>query len=127
MGTNARLVASRTKDCDGNGGRLVGAPIFEFKIPEGGWESAPVAINQSFAIGDDTVIRIDAASAKAFARAGAGTVPLISTGTSGKTITADIEKLTASADLPAGCSLQNEGGVLSVNVKSQAGMTIIVR
>ena len=127
MGANARLVASKTKDCDGNGGKLVGAPIFEFKIPEGGWASAPVAIGQAFSIGDDTVIRIDAASARAFARAGAGTVPLISTGTSGKTITADVEKLTASADLPAGCSLQNEGGVLSVNVKSQAGMTIIVR
>ncbi len=127
MGANARLVASKTKDCDGNGGKLVGAPIFEFKIPEGGWASAPVAIGQAFSIGDDTVIRIDAASARAFARAGAGTVPLISTGTSGKTITADIEKITASADLPAGCSLQNEGCVLSVNVKSQAGMTIIVR
>lgn len=126
-GAGAKLTATATKDVAGSTGRLVGAPIFEFKIPEGGWASAPVAIGQAFSIGDDTVIRIDAASARVFARSGGGTVPLISTGTSGKTITADIEKLTASADLPAGCSLQNEGGVLSVNVKSQAGMTIIVR
>ena len=127
VGASAKLIAERTKDCDGDGGRLVGAPIFEFVIPQGGWASAPVAINQAFSIGDDTVIRIDAASARAFAKAGSGTVPLISTGTSGKTISADIDKLTASADLPAGCSLQNYGGVLSVNVKACAGMTIIVR
>lgn len=127
-GAGAKLTATDTKDVAGTTGRLVGAPIFEFKIPEGGWESAPVAINQAFTIGDDTVIRINAASARAFAKAsGGGTVPLISTGTSGKYIAADIEKLTASASLPDGCTLQNEGRVLSVNVKSQAGMTIFVR
>ena len=127
VGANAKFIAGRTKDCNNDGGRLVGAPIFEFVIPEGGWASAPVEINQSFAIGDDTVIRLDAASSRKFARAGGGTVPLISTGTSGNTISADIGKLTESADLPAGCTLQNEGGVLSVTVKPQVGLTIFVR
>ena len=125
-GANASLTANVTKDITGTDKQLVGAPIFEFKIPEGGWASAPVAINQAFTLGDDAVIGIDRASARAFARAGGGTVPLISTGTSGKEITADIGKLTASADLPDGCTLQNEGGVLSVKV-TQVGMTIFVR
>lgn len=127
VGVNAKLTAGKTKDCNGNGGRLVGAPIFEFAIPEGGWVSAPVEINQSFAIGDDTIIRIDAASARKFARAGGGTVPLISTGTSGKSITANVASLTASADMPAGCTLQNDSGVISVAIEPQAGFVLIVR
>lgn len=118
-GASARLTAEYAKNINGNDKWLVGAPIFEFVIPEGGWASAPVAINQAFTIGDDTVIRIDAASARAFSRAGGGTVPLISTGTSGKAITADMTALTAGASLPAGCSLKNEGGVISVEVTSE--------
>ena len=78
-------------------------------------------------MGDDTIIRIDAAAARKYARAGGGTVPLISTGTSGKSITADVSALTSVASLPEGCSLENADGVLSVNVKSQAGLTIVVR
>ena len=126
-GAGAKLTATATKDVAGNDKQLVGAPIFEFKIPEGGWASAPVAINQTFTIGGDTIIRIDAASARKYAGAGGGTVPLISTGTSGKAITADISKLTAVASLPDGCSLRNEDGVLSVDVKALPGMTIFVR
>lgn len=126
-GASARLTASATKDVAGTASRLVGAPIFEFVIPEGGWASAPVAINQSFTIGNDTIIRIDAASARKFARAGGGTVPLISTGTSGKAITANVAELTASSDLPAGCSLQNKNGVISVGVKPLSGMVILIQ
>ena len=70
---------------------------------------------------------LDVASSRKFARAGGGTVPLMSTGTSGKAITADIGKLTESADLPDGCTLKNEDGVLSVTVKPQVGLTIFVR
>ena len=51
----------------------------------------------------------------------------MSTGTSGKAITADISKLTESADLPDGCTMQNEDGVLSVTVKPQVGLKIFVR
>lgn len=127
VGANAKLIAGKTKDCNGNGGRLVGAPIFEFVIPEGGWASAPVEINQAFTIGDDTIIRIDAASAKAFSRAGVGTVPLISTGTSGKAIAADLAALTANASLPAGCTLQKETDVVSVRIKPQRGLSIFFR
>ena len=127
VGANAKLIAGRTKDCNANDCRLVGAPVFEFVIPEGGWASAPVAINQEFSIGDDTVIWIDAASARKYARTGGGTVPLISTGTSGKAITANVASLTASADMPAGCTLQNDSGVLSVAIEPQAGFVLIVR
>ena len=126
-GANARLEINKVRNVAGNDNQLVGAPIFEFKIPEGGWASAPVAINQQFTIGDDTVIKIDAASAKAFARAsGGGTVPLIRSTASTPKITADVEKLTAGADLPAGCSLQNENGVLSVKVEPKSGMVLVV-
>lgn len=123
-GSNASLIAERIKDRNGTDYVLVGAPIFEFVIPEAGWASAPVAINQAFTIGDDTIIRIDAASARAFAKAGGGTVPLIRSGAATPSITADIAALTANASLPAGCSLKNEGGVLSA-VVPQSGATVI--
>lgn len=123
-GANASLTAGRVKDRDGTDYVLVGAPIFEFAIPEGGWASAPVAINQAFTIGDDTIIRIDAASTKAYARTGGGTVPLIRSGAATPAITADVAALTANASLPAGCSLKNEGGVLSVRIPP-SGTTVI--
>lgn len=127
VGASAKLTATATKDVVGTSGRLVGAPIFEFVIPEGGWAEAPVAINQAFTIGDDTIIRIDAAAARKYARSGGGTVPLISTGTSGKSITANVSALTSVASLPEGCSLEYADGVLSVKVKGQSGLSIFVR
>lgn len=60
-------------------------------------------------------------------RAGSGTVPLISTGTSGKAIAADLAALTANASLPAGCTLQKETDVVSVRIKPQRGLSIFFR
>jgi hypothetical protein len=122
-GAAAKLSATYIRDLAGQK-KLSGAPIFEFAIPEGGWPSAPVVIKEAFTISDDTRIRIDVDSVKAFARAGGRTVPLIATDSSSKLITADLTKI--SADLPANCSLVNENGVLSAKI-SQNGLTIIFK
>lgn len=132
-GANASLTANVTKDVAGNDKQLVGAPVFDFAFPAEGWASAPVSINQQFTMGGDTVIRIDPASARAYKSAlGArgesrGTVPLIRSTASTPKITADIGALTASADLPDGCALTNDGGVISVEIEAMAGTLILFR
>ncbi len=93
-------------------------------IPEGGWSSAPVVINEAFEISDDATISIDEDSASAYADMGGGTVPLICTDSSSHLITADLSKIGPS--LPEGCSLVNANGVLSVKI-SKPGLILIVR
>lgn len=115
-GANANMTVDNLKGLTGSDdAKIMGAPIFEFAIPEKGWSSAPFIVKQAFAISDDTRIRIDADSAKAFARAGGRIVPLISTDSSSKLITANLAKI--SADLPANCSLVNANGVLSAKIR----------
>ena len=70
---------------------------------------------------------IDAAAARAFARAGGGNVPLIRSGAATPSITADVAALAANASLPDGCTLKYESGVLSVDVKARTGMAIIFK
>lgn len=123
-GANAKFTMPRVQNLSGSYNQLAGAPILEFVIPEGGWTSAPFVVNQEFAISDDTRIRIDADSAMAFARAGGGTVPLISTDSASNLITADLSKI--SADLPAGVTLVNADGVLSAKIP-HPGLILILR
>lgn len=126
VGANANVTVNSLRGIitPGDNAKILGAPIFEFVIPEGGWSSAPFVIKEAFTISDDTRIKIDEDSVKAFARAGGRTVPLIATDSSSKLITADLTKI--SADLPANCSLVNENGVLSAKI-SQNGLTIIFK
>ena len=124
MGPNAKFSALDTYDRLVNRHMICGAPIFEFVIPGGGWASAPIEIKEDLSISDDTRIRIDKNSAKAIANAEGVVVPLITTGSSARTITADLSKI--SADLPDCCSLVNANGVLSVKIK-KPGLTLVVR
>ncbi len=123
-GASAKFTMPRVQNLDAENNSLVGAPILEFAIPEGGWSTAPFVVNQAFAISDDTTISIDEDSASAYARQGGGTVPLICTDSSSHLITADLSKIGSS--LPEGCSLVNESGVLSVKI-SKLGLILIVR
>ena len=128
-GANARLTANAAKNGVNPGvdGQLVGEVVFDFVVPESGWAAAPVAINQSFTIGADTVLRIDEDSVRAFAKANrGGTVPLFSTGASGGAITI-ADETSLAANLPEGCRLVNGNGVLSLKVAANAGFMMIVR
>ena len=122
-GAVAKLSATYIRDL-AEQKNLSGAPIFEFAIPEGGWTTAPVVIKEAFTISDDTRIRLDADALKAFLKAGGGTVPLIATDASSKLITANLDAI--SADLPEGCTLRNESGVISVVAKKPSGVIMIV-
>jgi len=127
-GANARLTANAAKNGANPGvdGQLVGEVVFDFVVPESGWAAAPVAINQSFTIGADTVLRIDEDSVRAFAKANrGGTVPLFSTGASGGAITI-ADETSLAANLPEGCRLVNGNGVLSLKVAANAGFMMIV-
>ena len=125
VGANANVTVNSLKGItSGDNAKILGAPIFEFVIPEGGWSSAPFVIKQAFSISDDTRIRLDADALKAFLKAGGGTVPLIATDSASKAITADLTKI--AADLPEGCKLKYESGVISVTAK-QGGLIIIFR
>ena len=105
-----------------------GAPMFEFSIPENGWASAPIRCNRAFSLPADVTLRIDAESVADYLKANprGGTIPLMKTGDASRAITVvDMDAL--SANLPDGCSLVNESGVLSVKIKSSLGMMIFVR
>ncbi len=109
------------------------AAVFEFAIPEDGWSVAPFQSTVEFTIPSDFKLKLDEDALKIYrARLRAnkqmrGTVPLMRAAyTFAKTITVDdMEAL--SANLPEGCSLVNEGGVLSVVVSSNSGFVIMVR
>ena len=111
---------------------LLGAPVLEYVIPEAGWSVAPLRSNESFTIPADVVLRIDADSVKAYKSALAargektGIVPLMKTGATNWAITIEDETALA-ANLPEGCSLVYEDGVLSVKIKSGSGLAIFVR
>lgn len=109
-----------------------GAPVFEFAIPEDGWAAAPITCVRAFTIPADVTLRIDDASVRAY-KAGLkalgqrrGTVPLMKTGAADRAITvADTAAL--SANLPEGCTLVCENGVLSAEIKAVQPMILIIR
>ena len=108
------------------------AATFEFVIPEGGWSAAPFkSSSQPFTLPADFTVRFDKASVKAYKNhlmsqgLSRGTVPLMETA-SWHGITVD-DMSALSANLPDGCSLKNENGVLSVEVKTQKGLIIYCR
>ena len=124
-GANAKLT---TSFINGNDKAFSGSEVVEFVVPENGWESAPSTINQAFPIRSGVTLTLDAASVKAYVKAHpeGGTVPLIYTGSASRAIT--IEDATAlAANLPDGCSLVNEKGLLSVKMPKPGGLTIIFR
>ena len=109
-----------------------GAPVFEFLIPEGGWAAAPITCDRAFTIPADVTLRIDEASVKAYKNGlkaqgqRRGTVPLMKTGATDRAITvADTAAL--SANLPDGCTLVCENGVLSAEIKAVQPMILIIR
>lgn len=125
VGANANVTVNSLKGItSGDNTKILGAPIFEFVIPEGGWSSAPFVVKEAFTISDDTRIRIDEDSARAYAKQGGGMVPLFSTDSTSKAIAADLAKL--SIGLPKNCSLTNESGVLSVKI-TKPGLVLFVR
>ena len=124
-GDNAKLT---TSNLNGNDKAFAGSEILEFVIPENGWASAPFVATVVFTVRSGVTLKLDAASVKAYVKAhpDGGTVPLMYTGSSNRAIT--IEDATAlAANLPEGCSLVNESGVLSVKMPKAGGLTIIVR
>ena len=123
-GSSSKMTVAGLVDSDTTTGILAGAPICEFVIPEGGWTSAPFVVKEAFTISDDTRIRIDEDSARAYAKQGGGMVPLFSTDSTSKAIAADLAKL--SIGLPKNCSLTNESGVLSVKI-TKPGLVLFVR
>ena len=131
-GTTIKIGGARAKlscrDLNGTDAGFVGSEVVEFAIPCSGWAEAPFSAHNSFRIPSGVTLRIDADSVKAYllANPGGGTVPLMRTRKSGTEITVeDVEAL--SANLPNGCSLVNESGVLSLNIKNQSGLIIIFR
>ena len=127
VGADAKLTAS-TLNGGNNNKAFAGSEILEFVIPENGWARAPFQANVAFTIPDGTTLRIDEDSVKAYMKANprGGTVPLLTTGSANLSITvASMENL--AANLPDGCELVNESGVLSVKIPGRTGMTIIFR
>ena len=125
VGADAKLTASTL---NGNDHAFAGSEILEFAIPEGGWASAPFQADVAFTIPDGTTLRIDEDSVKAYMKANprGGTVPLLTTGSANLSITvASMENL--AANLPDGCELVNESGVLGVKIPGRTGMAIIFR
>jgi hypothetical protein len=109
-----------------------GAPVFEFLIPEGGWAAAPITCDRAFSLPANVTLRIDEASVKAYKNGlkaqgqRRGTVPLMKTGATNRAITvADMAAL--SVNLPDGCTLVCENGVLSVEIKAVQPMILIIR
>jgi hypothetical protein len=101
--------------------------VFEFSIPERGWIAAPIKCTRSFSLPADVTLRIDEKSVAAYLQTNprGGTIPLMRTGSTSRAITvADMDAL--SANLPDGCSLVNESGVISVKIKKRLGFTVIV-
>lgn len=124
-GDNAKLT---TSNLNGTDKAFAGSEILEFVIPENGWASAPFVATVVFTVRSGVTLKLDAASVKAYVKAhpDGGTVPLMYTGGPNRAIT--IEDATAlAANLPEGCSLVNESGVLSVKMPKASGLTIIVR
>ena len=81
-----------------------------------------------FTVRSGVTLKLDAASVKAYVKAhpDGGTVPLMYTGSPNRAIT--IEDATAlAANLPDGCSLVNEKGVLSVKIPGNAATVICFR
>ena len=111
------------------------ATTFEFAIPETPWEDAPFRITDNFTIPADFTLLIDDAALKTCRNRMKAqgmshvTIPLMQAKTNAevaKTITiADMTAL--SANLPDGCSLVNQSGVLSLKVKAGNGLSIFVR
>ena len=115
------------KDIVENVNSLKGSPILEYVIPEAGWATAPLRTTTAFSIPADVTLRIDEVSVKAYLKANphGGVVPLMTTQSASRAITiADMDAL--SANLPNGCSLENESGVLSLKIKSSLGFMVIV-
>ena len=123
-GANAKLTTSNVN----NSKAFAGSEILEFTIPEDGWASAPFQANTAFTIPAGTTLTLDAASVKAYVKAhpDGGTVPLLTTDSTSRSITIENETALA-ANLPDGCELVNASGVLSVKMPKAAGLTIIVR
>ncbi len=126
MGENASVTASDIALANA-------AAVFEFVIPEDGWSVAPVRVQNDFTIPADFKLNLDEDALKAYkaklraANQSRGTVPLMRALSSAvREITVD-DMDALSANLPEGCSLVNESGVLSVVVSSGNGFIIIVR
>ena len=127
IGESARITA--------NNASLVKGSVFEYAIPETAWVTAPFRVTDNFTIPADFTLRLDEAALKAcrdrMKTQGAShvTMPLMQAKTNGgvvKSITiADMSAL--SANLPEGCELSYEGGVLSLKVKSNSGFMMIFR
>lgn len=111
------------------------AASFEFVIPETGWSEAPFRCLNDFTIPADFRLNIDKASAKAYRNAmkargeAKETIPLmraLSGGGYAKTITI-ADETTLSANLPEGCALKNQDGVLSVEIRATCGLMLFFR
>ena len=78
-----------------------------------------------FTIRSGMTLTLDADSVKAYVKANpnGGMVPLMSTGNANRAITLEDASALA-ANLPDGCSLVNESGVLSVKIPGNAATVI---
>lgn len=126
-GANAKLT---TTNLNGGDKGFAGSEVIEFVIPETVWAEAPFQANVAFTIREGVTLKLDAASVKAFQKANpsGGIVPLMTTGSSSRRITISEAAMEAlSANLPNGCSLVNESGVLSVRMPKAPGLAIFVR
>lgn len=127
LGESAHITAGSTS--------LVKGSAFEYVIPETAWETAPFRVTDNFTIPADFTLRLDEAALMAYRErmkaqgVSRVTMPLMQAKTNAgvaKTITiADMTAL--SANLPDGCSLVNQSGVLSLKVKSGNGFIISFR
>ena len=127
LGESARITAS--------GASLVKGTVFEYVIPETAWETAPFRVTDNFTIPADFTLRLDEEAFKAYRErmkaqgVSRVTMPLMQAKTNAgvaKAITiADMTAL--SANLPEGCELSYEDGVLSLKVKAGNGFIISFR
>ena len=126
-GANAKLTATHLNGTDRS---FFASDIIEFVIPPNGWNEAPFSPSlNSISIPSGVTLRVDADSVKAYLKANpaGGTIPLMRVRTGGSPDIAVEDMAALSANLPNGCSLVNESGVLSVKIKSSLGFIISFR